>query len=131
MEHTINANPGDTIVIRIANESGTTKQQVISIPQRKNKTQSQLFIEHVCNATGYTPEQIRGKKGNQYLCAVRFYIAYVLYTEYRLSKSEIGRQINRDHTSVIHAIATYTDLTDSKDEIMMQTIKQIPPYAAD
>jgi chromosomal replication initiation ATPase DnaA len=131
MEHVIHAKYGDKIIIHIPAKPKVARQQIITIQPHQALTQSHYeIVNNVCAALNITIEQLQGKRGNTYLTAARFYISYELHVNHNITLKEIGRLLNRDHTSIINAVKQYKELTSVNDALMMQITQQIQGYEA-
>lgn len=62
------------------------------------------IISDVCNAYQITKDELRSKCRRAELCDARSVVCYIL-RKHGLSSTEVGRLINRDHTSVLYHAA--------------------------
>jgi hypothetical protein len=131
MDHIINAKYGDKIIINIPAKPQPVKQQVIFIKPNSPITEEHYnTINDICTATDYTLDELKSKSKKQKIIAVRFYLINQLRNQ-KLSLKNIGRLLNRDHTSVRNAIIKYNALASVQDEILNNTIAKIQQYEAD
>lgn len=127
MEHVINAKYGDTIVIKIPHRPRVILQK-ITMPVEVNETISpNEIISDVCAALGITLKDLQSKRKTSELVTARFYIANKL-REAQFALSVIGKLLNRDHTSVMHAVRTYQNRISAKDSLTINTINIIKDY---
>lgn len=98
----------------------------------KNKDTSALhrspddIITLICNHTGVSVEGVLSKCRRQTLVIPRHAIIHFLYTYTILNKSDIGRKLNRDHTTVKKALETIQDRIDTEEPIraLMNDLKE-------
>lgn len=64
----------------------------------------------ICNVYNVELDDVRSKSRQRYLFYVRVIMAGVLRSEYNLTFTEIGRLLNRDHTTITYYKAMYDDL---------------------
>ena len=71
-------------------------------------------------------DDVLSKKRERKVCSARFVYMYCLRKYFNESLKNIGVQLHRDHTSVIHAINSVNSWYDVKDDIVKQieTVKQ-------
>lgn len=67
----------------------------------------QKIIAEVCEEFKVSQIDLLSKRRTADLVAPRFKVAYRLKTETLMSLAGIGRLLNRDHTSIIHALRRY------------------------
>jgi len=68
-----------------------------------------MVISEVCEKHGITEIDVRSSRRHPEICKCRHEIMWRLSREVFLSLGEIGRRINRDHTTVIHGIAKHEE----------------------
>jgi hypothetical protein len=99
MQHIINANFGDTIVINIPTKPKVARRQIITIdPQTELATKHYQVVNDVCAALDITVQQLVSKSKAELLCAARFYIAYTLYHQ-NITQGAIAELLKRNRTS--------------------------------
>ena len=64
----------------------------------------------ICNVYNVKLDDIRGKSRERLLFYVRVIMTSVLRSEYDLTFTEIGRFLNRNHSTITHYKAMYGDL---------------------
>lgn len=62
------------------------------------------MLSVICQQTGTSFEDVRGKSRKRAVTESRFLCAYFLRKQLRMSLSTIGEIIDRDHTSVLHMV---------------------------
>jgi Bacterial dnaA protein helix-turn-helix len=77
----------------------------------------ELVIETCADVFGVTILDILSKKRNREIVNARHCIIFILRNKYRLSYSEIGRLMNRDHTSIMYAIDVFEKYMANDDDI--------------
>lgn len=82
-------------------------RQVWEGPQIEVRAKLPKLLAEVAAKHNLSPHALKSHSRNSRLCAARFEFAYRAATETTLSYPQIGRAINRDHTSIIHAIRAY------------------------
>jgi chromosomal replication initiation ATPase DnaA len=71
-------------------------------------------------------DQIRSSKRTEDLLYARMLLV-ALATTYDYSSKQLGRYLNRNHSSILHSIGTYNDLLSSNDERLLQLIDKVQP----
>ena len=81
----------------------------------------------ICNVYNVELDDVRSKSRQRYLFYVRVIMAGVLRSEYNLTFTEIGRLLNRDHTTITYYKAMYDDLAhyDYTFKEMITSIKDV------
>jgi chromosomal replication initiation ATPase DnaA len=79
----------------------------------------------ICDVCAVSWEEIEGKSRQRPISIARFF--YCLYgrTFLHLTHSAIGRSINRDHTTVLHAVNAIEDLLHVRDAEVVKKNNQI------
>jgi chromosomal replication initiation ATPase DnaA len=129
MEHVINANYGDTIVIKIPNRPMVVEQKITLPTEVEVKVNYNAIISDVCASLGITLQDIQGKSKKSEIVTARFYTANKL-REYGLSYSIIGRLLHRDHASIMHAVRTYQARLEYQDTLTMDIVNIVKQYEA-
>ena len=75
-----------------------------------------IEVEQIAGAAGLTVEQVRGRGKGRELVEVRRIVAAYLRSR-GCSLPEIGRVLNRDHTSVLHLLRTPARVTGLYEEL--------------
>lgn len=80
----------------------------------------------VCKLYGVTWEEIKSPVRSRHITDARFMYCWFLMRHVRKSTyAAIGRSLNRDHTSIIHAVAKVNDLLFVKDPTFTENAKFI------
>lgn len=87
------------------------------------KTEESI-IKVVCDITGFSWEQISGRRGPTRLSNARMIMCYFLFTCAKLNKSEIGERVNKDHTTVIAALRKFKNYYKTEDDFR-ETVDKI------
>jgi chromosomal replication initiator protein len=66
--------------------------------------EAEKIIDIVAAASGYSVDDLVGKRRNRHLTAWRHFAMKEVRTRTLLSTTEIGLLFNRDHSSVIYAL---------------------------
>jgi chromosomal replication initiator protein len=76
------------------------------------------IISAVCWHTGVYLDKIKDKERRTDEITLARHIAYhFLFNFTTLNKSEIGRKLNRDHTTIIYALRTIKNRIDTDDNV--------------
>lgn len=75
-------------------------------PGARRKDECEAFLEDY----GVTLDEIMGKRGSDEIVEARWALMAYLFHERGLSKSEIGRILNKDRTTVMHGIQQHARL---------------------
>lgn len=65
------------------------------------------IIQTVCKTWNRSLDDVCGRSRNQDVVYTRMTIAYFLRQYTKLSTTEIGRLINRDHSTIVHYLKAY------------------------
>lgn len=102
-------------LIKILKESRTIRQNdIVSI---KVKVHIERIIEKICDVTGINPTTLSMRTRKREIVDARHIYCYIAKRETSLSLSKIGEPINRDHTSVLHAIKKIRNLKNNNKQI--------------
>lgn len=71
-----------------------------------------------------TAEIITSKSRTANVCAMRMAICHQLRTA-GLTLNQIGRQINRNHSTVVHSLRRFEDLMSVNDPILREAITKL------
>lgn len=94
----------------------------LSTPSKDNFFQMTTLI---CDALNVSVDAIFSATRKREIAEVRFLVMYFLFTKCYGRKSAIGAYMNKDHTSVIHAIKKVNDRIYIKDDATLHAIKVI------
>lgn len=83
-----------------------TKQKLIPFEE---------FTERLCDLLQVTWEQIKNLDRRSYIAEARFIYIYLRKKYYGHSLASIARDLNRDHSSMIHAISTVKDRIETNE----------------
>lgn len=93
------------------------------------------ILSIVCATTGFAMEQITGKSREAPLIKARFLAAVLLSTfcgPKNRTRMMVAKALNRDHTSIVHALETHKDLMSIRDkdtmELYIKAIKNLKEY---
>lgn len=75
-------------------------------PARKREDECEDFLSEY----GVSLEEVRGQRGSDEVVEARWALMDYLFHKRRMSKSEIGRLLNRDRTTVMHGVQQYARL---------------------
>jgi chromosomal replication initiation ATPase DnaA len=103
------------------------KKEAAVILQNSFEKNQQNILNLVITVTGISKEQIIGDRGIEEVCEARFILCYFLFNYFKPNKSSIGRLINRDHATVIHALKKFNNYyaTDERFRNKANEIKKI------
>lgn len=76
----------------------------------RNRTTYRQIERRICKATGFTRRQLQSRCRTRELTRARMAICYWTKRLTSLSYPQIGRQMDRDHTTVIHGVRRYAEL---------------------
>lgn len=79
----------------------------------------------VCSYFGVAWKDITGTSRECTIKNARFVYCWLCIQWLRKSLTSIGKDVNRDHTSIIHARDTIKDLLQAKDEVITKAIAYI------
>lgn len=84
------------------------------------------IIDVVSSAYGVTRDEVLSSNRRKALCEVR-YIVCCFYRDLGLSLHEIGRRLNRDHSTIVRSLKVYKDLYeyDKKFRIIADKFKDV------
>lgn len=92
-----------------------TEEELKEILWRNRARRRDMFpqlLERVCKYYNVTEEQLKSKSRESIYVEPRHVIFYVAHHYYRIPSKEVGRALNRDHTSVIYAVKKYREYLD-------------------
>lgn len=120
--------------IKASDHPDMLKAQIIAAvicnwPEGKNMPPITLdeIINFAAKVTGITSEDIKSKKRDSEYTRGRMLYCYYAYKNYPAlyNLTKIGRAVNRDHTTVIHAVKTFESLLSIEDEIAVSDLDNI------
>lgn len=88
----------------------------VIVPAKTDTEKVERIIYLVCGVTNTPYQFILGKSRSREIVEVRHIAMYLVCWHTTLSLKAIGKIFNRDHSSVIHARDTVSDLLDTSAE---------------
>lgn len=92
---------------------------VVDVDFETRKLSLPQFNQDICKDLGVTWDVITGKRGKPNACDARFIYIYLRKLIYKEKLAMIGRDIDRDHSTIIHALQTVEDRIKVNDEAFM------------
>jgi hypothetical protein len=83
------------------------KRYRIITPRRWRRNTLEAIMREVCEKHGMTESSMIGHRRTKSVVTARHELYYRAATETILSCAEIGRRLNRDHSSILHALIVY------------------------
>lgn len=80
------------------------------IPPSARHAVFDAVTDMVYRITSYTPLELRGRRRTKYVSRARQLLYWALYEATDASLPQIGRYLNRDHTTVLHGIRRAKEL---------------------
>ena len=77
----------------------------------------EAILSTICKVTGLTVEMLRGRQRARHIVRTRQVACFLMSRLSTRSLMEIGRFMNRDHTTVMHANQTVREKIDAGDEL--------------
>jgi len=106
-----------------------TNDDSISIMIFSKRKQPKLsfddIIEFVCKVTGESKLDVMKVSRKRELVTNRQLIIYFSYNYCRLSKSEIGRRLDQDHTTIMAALKKVNNFLKNGDEIICTYVTEV------
>ena len=91
------------------------KTMIINPIHKMNKNKELLeILQKVCDASGIIPHDILSKTRKREVVIARQLFCYLTMTFYNYTLVQVGRFLNRDHSTVIHSVNAYTDYLQMK-----------------
>ena len=84
-----------------------------------------LIISHVCKFYNLDEAILRGTQKNKRIAEARQVAVYLIRKLTNLSTPDIGKEFNRDHTTVLHSINKIEEGIKSSDETLKKNIQDI------
>ena len=84
-----------------------------------------LIISQVCKFFGVDEANLRGTLKNKHTSNARHMAVYLIRNLTNLSSTEIGKEFNRDHTTILYSIQQVERAISSGDEIVQTQIRDI------
>lgn len=72
-------------------------------------------ISVICEKMAVPVHELKGKSRSGYLVDARTIVCAVLRAQFRMSTTDMGRLLNRDHTTIMNLLNKATDLTNAGD----------------
>lgn len=82
------------------------------IPEESPITSGMIFAA-IKEVTGLEPDELRGRVRLRTTVNARYIYAYFARTLLGTSLEEIGNMVNRDHTTIMHALKCFKDFYDT------------------
>lgn len=108
---------------KIASEIGRPVNLLYKI--KVNHMNPQLIIQQVLAVCKVTYSELTGKSQEQRLVVPRHLVIWLTTYYCGLADSEVGQLVNRDRTTVVHAIGKINDSLDVQDQLYMMPLKEI------
>lgn len=106
-----------------------TKNDSLSVLVFSKKIELKLsfddVVEFVCNVTGERERDVMKKNRKKELVTARHLIIYYSFNYCSISKTEISRRLNQDHTTILSAIKKVDNFLESGDRIMCNYVNEI------
>ena len=99
------------------------------MPSGKQQVDAASIVSLVCHYTGYGEHELYGKSRARDLVEARIIAIYLTRLHTGLTLAKIGRHFNRDHSTVLHSIAsvkTYSEV-DGRFGEKLAAIKRLLP----
>lgn len=74
----------------------------------------ELIIKVICSFFTVTREELFSKSRPNHLAIPRMFVSYYFRFKLRYSLKRIGRILNKDHSTIIHHIRTFEDMSANK-----------------
>lgn len=100
----------------------------LSVAMRMAMVDEEMIREMICDHYGIKFHEIRCQSRTRRIVNARMCYSYLLRKYLNMSFADIGRLIDRDHTSVIHQVNTITDYLSINDESIANTLNPIINY---
>ncbi len=104
-------------VSRVIEDSFKTEGNALPTPA--------LIISQVCKFYSVEENVLRGTLKKKNIAEARQIAMYLIRNLTNLSLPDIGKEFDRDHTTVLYAIRRVEALVKAKDETMMNNIRDI------
>jgi chromosomal replication initiation ATPase DnaA len=82
------------------------------------------IIHTACNVPS---EMLRGDSRKHPLVFVRHLFVQIA-TLYNYNSSQVGKYLNRDHTTILNSLNVFTDMFETLDDALMLNIAAVQPY---
>ncbi|MGJ1198867.1 helix-turn-helix domain-containing protein [Sphingobacterium spiritivorum] len=82
-----------------------------------------LIINIVAASCGITPFQLRSKEKKDDFAVARYHCFNLMYRLLSMTKSEIGRQFDRGHDTVIHGLKMFDTMYDTYPQFKAKNIE--------
>ena len=87
-----------------------------------------IILGTICRASGISRAAIISNSRKTEIVAARQAYCYYARKYTKKSFDRIGRDINRDHATVLHSVRTVNDLLDAKDSMMLDLVNKVNKY---
>ena len=98
---------GEPLILLFKNRGRTIYESPAGPPKPNPYLMGKYIRDQICRMRGISLDEIRGERKTRRLFIPRQEICYRVYANTGLSWTQIGRLINRDHTTVIHSVRRY------------------------
>jgi chromosomal replication initiation ATPase DnaA len=95
---------------------------VVNVDFKNKELALQEFRNDLCRELGVTWHDIVGSRGKSNICEARFIYIYLRYVIYKDSPKAIGKELDRDRTTIIHALQAIEDRIHSNDQVFMSRL---------
>jgi chromosomal replication initiator protein len=131
--------PIKTEVVMAMNEEAADQLRALAAERHAMAVPKALVVQAIVNATalafGASPEAVTGRSRSKSLAEARTVVCYVTRRCTRLSYPEIGRALDRDHTTIISAVQRVAERrirdrwTDSVCSLLLEQFGEIEAEA--
>jgi len=107
----------------VVNVPDTVRYVTLHIAVKDNEIQvtDNSYMDAVCRVFNVKADDVLGDRVWQPLPMARKQLALLLRMNTKLSTSQIGRLMNRDHSTIVYMIRRSKELIDIKDYLFMET----------
>ena len=112
-----------TYLIITDNQKQHEMERIITLDEQVDK-----FIEKIANVRGYTMDDMKSKNRKSELAIVRQMICYLTRRHFyhtNISYSNIGKRINRDHSTVYYSINEVEKMLEMNDKRMTALFNEV------
>ena len=78
--------------------------------------QFEKVLQVACMVCNVTPVEVLSKNRHGYIMTARHLIVYILRHDFTLHYAEIGRKLNRDHSTAMNSFKQFTYMLDYRKE---------------
>lgn len=83
------------------------------------------IIRRICAMANVSYEKVIGKTSTQEVVMVRFIISQYLKETMLITWAEIGRELNKNHATIIHYVKQYYNFKSTKDRVFMKLLDKV------